>query len=312
VTTGAGPPQEPGALPNLVIIGAQKCGTSALHYYLDLHPEVQMSSPKELSFFLDQSELEPGPYVSDPRDMALVRGDRNWGCGVDWYRSHFSAEAPVRGEATPGYASPWFPKVAEHMAQVVPDAKLIYIVRDPIERLVSHFLHMRAMGREHRTLEEAVGTGESVYTGRSRYSTMLEPFRQRYGDERILLLRQDMLLGERRRTMRTVFGFVGVDPGFWSERMERERNVSGPKGRRYAAMDRLARTRVARPLYRLPQEVKWVAERLAHRRERRPKPSLPPEVEERIRRMLDPEMEGIEGLTGWDLTAWRAATRAPL
>jgi hypothetical protein len=234
-----------GALPNLVIIGAQKCGTSALHYYLDLHPEVQMSSPKELAFFLDQSELEPGPYVSDPRDMNLLTGERNWGRGVDWYRSHFRADAPVRGEATPGYASPWFPKVPEHMAEVVPDARLIFIVRDPVERLVSHYLHMRAMGREPRTLEEATGRGETVYLGRSRYFSMIEPFRRRFPDERILLLRQDRLLRERRSTMREVFEFVGVDPGFWSDKMERERNVSAPKGRRYTAMDRLSRTRAA-------------------------------------------------------------------
>ena len=306
IGSGAGP----GALPNLVIVGVQKCGTSALHYYLDLHPEVQMSSPKELAFFLDQSELEPGPYVSDPRDLELLKGERNWGRGVDWYRSHFRPEVAVRGEATPGYASPWFPKVPEHMAQVVPEARLIYIVREPIERLLSHYLHMRAMGREKRPLEEAVGAAENVYVGRSLYFTMLQPFRERFEDERILLLRQDELLRERRRTMRRVFEFLGVEPGFWSERMERERNTTGTKGRRYTAMDRLARTRLARPLYRLPQEAKWVAERLARGRRHEPGPALAPGTEARIRERLEPELAAMEELTGWDLSAWRGGRRA--
>ena len=57
-----------GALPNLIVIGSQKCGTSVLHYYLSLHPEVSMSKPKELNFFIEE---------------------RNWPRGIDWYRGHF-------------------------------------------------------------------------------------------------------------------------------------------------------------------------------------------------------------------------------
>jgi hypothetical protein len=67
-----------GALPNLIVIGAQKCGTSVLHYYLSLHPEVSMSRPKELNFFIEE---------------------RNWPRGVDWYKQQFDADARVRGEA---------------------------------------------------------------------------------------------------------------------------------------------------------------------------------------------------------------------
>src|SRR6187399_2211355 len=63
-----------GALPNLIVIGAQKCGTSGLHYYLSLHPEIWMSRPKELNFFLEE---------------------RNWPRGVDWYRDHFDPDARV-------------------------------------------------------------------------------------------------------------------------------------------------------------------------------------------------------------------------
>jgi hypothetical protein len=70
----------PGALPNLLILGAQKCGTSGLHYYLGLHPEVSMSKPKELNFFIEE---------------------RNWTRGTDWYKRHFDASATVRGESSP-------------------------------------------------------------------------------------------------------------------------------------------------------------------------------------------------------------------
>lgn len=56
-----------GALPNLIGIGAHQCGTSSLHYYLDLHPEIQMSAPKELNFFTRRDEFDPGPYEHELR-----------------------------------------------------------------------------------------------------------------------------------------------------------------------------------------------------------------------------------------------------
>src|SRR5213078_5271544 len=85
----------PGALPSLVVIGAQKCGTSGLHYYLSLHPEVSMSRPKELNFFIVE---------------------RNWPRGTEWYAAHFEPRANVRGESSPNYtAYPQHQGVAERM-----------------------------------------------------------------------------------------------------------------------------------------------------------------------------------------------------
>jgi hypothetical protein len=109
------------ALPSLIVIGAQKCGTSSLHAYLDAHPEIAMSTPKELDFF-------GGP------------GFANWERGVDWYRAQFDPEAPVRGESSPSYtAYPFVVGTPERIHALVPGAKLIYMVRDPIERLLSQW-----------------------------------------------------------------------------------------------------------------------------------------------------------------------------
>ena len=69
-----------GAMPNTIVIGAQKCGTSTLHYYLGFHPEISASRPKELNFFIE---------------------GRGWERGVDWYRSHFDPTKPVRLESSP-------------------------------------------------------------------------------------------------------------------------------------------------------------------------------------------------------------------
>ena len=80
------------------MIGGLKCGTTSLHHYLNLHPEVGMSRPKELNFFV--AEL-------------------NWELGADWYRSHFPADAAVRGETSPHYTNrPRFEGVAERMREM--------------------------------------------------------------------------------------------------------------------------------------------------------------------------------------------------
>jgi len=110
-----------GNLPNLIIIGAMKCATTSLHYYLNLHPQISMSEEKELDFFIHKN---------------------NWHKGIEWYKTNFTGNASVYGESSPNYTKyPFFNGVPERMHAVVPDAKLIYVVRDPIERIISHYIH---------------------------------------------------------------------------------------------------------------------------------------------------------------------------
>jgi sulfotransferase family protein len=299
------------SLPNLIVIGAPKCGTSALHYYLDLHPEVQMSSPKELRFFLDADDFDPEPFISEPGERRLLGGTWNWWRGIDWYANHFSARAPVRGESTPPYSCPWYPGVAARMAEVLPEAKLIFLVRDPVDRIVSHYIQFRAVGREWRPLQAAVERPSSVYVACSRYASLLYPFLDRFGRSRIHLMRQEDLLHRRRETLRELFGFLGVDERFWSPKMERLRNSAASKGRGSRVARRLMRSRLAAPVYRLPQEAKWVIERLAGA------VSGPVErsrVDDGLRRRLleelQPEVASLEELTGWDLREWRSLETA--
>jgi hypothetical protein len=300
-----------GALPNLIVVGAQKCGTSALHYYLGLHPEVQMSSPKELSFFLSEDDFHPEPFISEPEERRLFGRTWNWSRGPEWYASHFRADAPVRGESTPGYASLWYPGVAGKMAEVVPEARLIFLARDPIERLVSHYMHARVGGAEWRPLPAAVGP-KSVYVARSRYASLLRPFLDRFPRDRILLLRQEHLLDRRRYTLRHVFRFLGVTEDFWSPKMERLRQQSGRKGRGYGIAQRLSQSRIVSPIYRLPQEAKWLLERMAYGRPREAdRPPVDAALRARLLEELEPEIARLEELTGWDLAEWRAGAPAP-
>jgi Sulfotransferase family len=297
-----------GAIPNLIVIGAAQCGTSALHYYLDLHPEIQMSSPKELNFFVTEADLVRAPFPPLPPLRPPQKPVSSWNRGVDWYASQFQASARVRGESSVSYTLPWCPGVAERMASVVPEAKLILMVRDPVERLVSQYLNYRGLRRERRPLAEAALGPNNAYVARSQYAANLRPYLERFPRSQIHLERQEELLERRPETMRRIFAFLEVDEGFWSPEMERLRNASGRKGRAYRLAERLRRRRIVAPLYRLRPEAKWRLERLVTRG----RPAVErPAVDRALRRRLVGELEEdiaeLEELTGWDLSGWRAA-----
>ncbi len=180
-----------------------KCATTALHRYLDLHPDVAMSESKELDFFCGPQERHAG-----------LAG--NWHRGVEWYAAQFPSAATVRGEASPAYTSPSFPEVPERMARIVPEVRLVYIARDPIERAVSQYLHHRADGTERRPVEEALLDPQSQYLERSRYHARLEPYLERFPRGQIFICSQEDLLMRRRATLRGLYRFAGVEESFWS------------------------------------------------------------------------------------------------
>ena len=194
-----------GSLPNLIIIGAMKCGTTALHMYLDLHPQIEMSSHKELNFFVS---------------------DKRWDRGIDWYAENFTKGSPVRGESSPWYTTyPIRVGIPDRMHALIPEAKLIYVVRDPVERIISNYQHHLASGKETRSLDDAMeSTLENgpapprshFYMERSSYFLQISQFLEYYGRDQLLLLSQERLLEDCASTLRRVFRFLGVDEGFTS------------------------------------------------------------------------------------------------
>lgn len=280
-----------GALPNLVVIGGLKCGTTSLHHYLNLHPEIAMSRPKELNFFV--AEL-------------------NWELGPDWYASHFDRRAAVRGESSPHYTNlPRFEGVAERMGDLLgDDARVVYMVRDPVDRMLSHYLHNLGGGYESRQLEEALADPGSAYVARSRYAMQAAPYLSRFGSERVLVVSREELASEREQTMRRVFEFAGVDPEFRSEQFEREWETgSGKSAGGFKLMDRAVRLPGLRALDRnfdrLPESLRWLVERLVHDpgTGAAPKPELEPALRERLVAMVRDDVQELERIAsrtfGW-------------
>lgn len=273
-----------GALPNLIVIGAQKCGTSALHFYLGLHPQISMSETKELEFFI---------------------GQRNWQRGVDWYRRQFDPEAEVRGESSPNYtAHPLFKGVPRRMHSLVPDARLIYIVRDPIERIGAQWVHNYSHGRADRRLRKVVRPYRKPYVSRSRYHMQLSRFVRRYPMEQILVLDQADLRDRRAETLRGVFEFLGVDPDFTDPRFRHERHKTRRKARLTQLGERLDRRR-SRARRRLLPDRAWA---LARQRWPVARPIDPPDVRaalpEQVIATLRDDAERLRELTGRRFDHW--------
>lgn len=186
----------PGArLPNFLVIGAMKSGTTSLYHYLRAHPEVYMPELKEVDFFT--TEL-------------------NWNKGWKWYLKQFAAAPPsarALGEASTSYTKyPRYSGVPERIAEHLPEAKLIYVVRHPIDRMRSHYQHNVALGEERAPIDEAL-LQNPAYIDCSRYAMQLERYLSLFPRGRISIFPSEDLRSARAETVRKVLEFLEVDPG---------------------------------------------------------------------------------------------------
>jgi hypothetical protein len=265
----------------LIVIGAQKCGTSGLHYYLSLHPEISVSRPKELNFFI---------------------AERNWPKGLDWYRSHFDPNSKVRSEASPNYtAYPQHLEVPERMHSVVPHARLLYMVRDPIDRIAAHWVHNYAKRREKGDLRTTLLHPNTSYVARSHYFAQLQRFLRLYQREQLLVIEQEELRSRRLETLRRIFEFVDVDPDFSHPGFATQRHRTSRKRRGTLltpALERLDRGRGGVSVAR----VRALAGTIFGRTIKVPdvRGALPPET---LRSLRD-DAERLRDLTGLDLSGW--------
>jgi len=198
-------------LPDFLIIGAQKAGTTALYAYLRRHPNVTGPPWKEVSFF-----------------------DRHYRRGEAWYRGNF----PIKRHALVGEASPSYlfhPLVPERVATLVPHARLIVLLRDPVDRALSHYHHEVALGREELPFEDALAREEErtrgevermlqdpayfsetwwnyTYVARGRYAEQLERWLAFFPREQLLVLASDELSDEPEETYARVLEFLGAAP----------------------------------------------------------------------------------------------------
>lgn len=286
-------------LPDVIIIGAQKCGTSSLHYYLDCHPDIRMSVQKELNFFSEEAQ---------------------WSRGVDWYKKQFTGDAKIFGEASPGYTMyPVRQGVPARMHQLIPDARLIYLVRDPVERMVSHYLDRVKGGREQRPVEEALldPGPENFYYRYSQYYDQLSRFLKYYPRDAVYVETAGRLKKDRPAVLREIFRFLGVDPEFNCPEFGQLQNVSNVKLKRRKPR-KIVRQLLLDKHSIYPRLKPWLAALVPEDRHAAvidrlmpgtviDRPRIEPAVQARIRERLAPDLDRFRDLTGIDFTQNTAA-----
>jgi len=193
--------------PNLFIIGAMKSGTTSLHAYLAQHPEIFMCEPKEPSWFLTREQLrqwypsmeEQGFWESQERYLQLFAD---------------AGTRKVVGESSTSYTKlPQIDGVVERLARFNPKARFIYIMRDPVERTISHYWHFVRNRDERRDILSAVRE-ESHYRDVSNYAMQLKPYLDLAGSDRLLILTTEELRRDPALLVRRVFQWLGVDESF--------------------------------------------------------------------------------------------------
>jgi Sulfotransferase domain len=202
-------------LPDFLVIGAQKSGSTTLYDYLVQHPQVRAALTKEVHYF-----------------------DNNFRRGAGWYRSNFPLATQRQRTWLTGEASPYYllhPLAAGRAASTVPRAKILVTLRHPVDRTYSHYQHERAKGFETLPLTEALAREEArtseawealrsgavdeapavqhhTYLARSRYDEQIARWLEHYPSEHLLAIPAEELFRDPAPVLRRVFTFLGLDP----------------------------------------------------------------------------------------------------
>ncbi len=218
-------------LPDFLILGAQKSGTSSLFTYLSEHPQLVGASRKEVHFFDGGLEPEVDSFQK----------------GQEWYRSFFPLKEELENNQLSFEASPLYlfnPIVAKRIYKLIPKAKLIVVLRNPTERAISQYFHEKSLGFEPLPMLDAFTEEEnriksaldnknykgegfihSTYKSRGKYKEQLERYYQYFDKNQILIIESNDLFSKTAETLKKVYGFLGVKDDYTLQN-SRAQNVS--------------------------------------------------------------------------------------
>jgi len=187
-------------LPDFLVLGTQKGGTTTLQQLLNQHPDIFLAPGKEVHYF-----------------------SKHWKQSPAWYASHYEGAAPgqKRGDITPFYL--FHPQAPRRIHQLLPNARLIVLLRDPVERALSQYFHSARLGLESLTLEDALAAEperlrtktplhlqEHSYVCRSRYIEQLDRYGALFSDQQLLVLKSEAMFADPATTWRQIESFLGL------------------------------------------------------------------------------------------------------
>ena len=294
-------------MPNFLVIGAAKSGTTSLYHYLKQHPDVYMSPVKEPKFFALEGERPSfrGPGDCEADAVTTLEG----------YRALFGE---ANGESAVGEASPlylYLEKAVDRIKHHVPEARFIAVLRNPVERAYSSFLHKVRDGRETTSdfaealalEDERIREGWAYgwhYRRRGFYHEQLSRYYEAFGPEKIRVYLYEDLKQEPGDLLRDAYGFLGVDVAFVPN-LSLKHNVSGvPRNRLIHSLlrGRNPLKTVLKPL--LPEGLRKKLLVDLQRRNLEKAPPISPEVRHALVEGYREDVLKLQGLIGRDLSGW--------
>lgn len=181
--------KDPEETPFFMVVGAMKSGTTTIYSNLVNHPDIGMSVYKETDFF-----------------------NENFEKGISWYKSLFPKGKQVNGDVSPNYSKAHiWPQTSLNMYNSYPNAKIIYVVRDPLDRIISHLHHdlYRDRLRWNEVEKEVLQSNDYIMT--SSYDYQLNEFRRYFTDENILVISFQDLVKDLNASLNRICRFIGVN-----------------------------------------------------------------------------------------------------
>jgi hypothetical protein len=276
-------------LPSFLIIGAARSGTTTLYQLLGEHPEIFM------------------PLIKEPHFFSIY-----WERGLDWYAQVFQGHSgqPSVGEASVSYTYPMYPDTPCRIAACLPDTRLLYIVRHPVDRAYSHYLYYRSnKPMVPLTFAEAIAR-DPIYVETSRYYQHILAYLQHFSQEQMLVLIFEDLISSQRTWLPRIYDFLGVEPSYVPPSIDLKTNVSFvPRSVRLQRL--LRRLALGRPRMLIESRIpaQWrptVKDWLRKVYGRPPQQPLDPDIRMQLLEAFRVENEQLAAFMGQDLSHWNS------
>ena len=292
-------------LPNFLIIGVQKAGTTSIYNYLNEHPQIYMSPVKETNFF--ETEWDKESAESNNKPCKTIKD-------IDTYSKLFDGvkDEIAIGEASPNYLF-HYQASAKAIQRYVPDAKLIAILRNPTERAYSDYLmHIRDAIETPEPLSEIIANraGSAYFFRKGFYYEQIKHFFDLFGEQKVKVYLYDDLCKDPQALMQDMYSFLGVDDSFVPNTSKKAQKAQVPKNQgvnNLLKTQNPLRTMVASTLkVFLPLEVRQKLREGIINLNSQGKKALPLQVEDRVKmvEMFREDVLKLQDLLQKDLSAW--------
>lgn len=198
-------------LPDFIIAGAQKCGTTTLHHILNAHPQIYIPADEIFFFDIDDIEQHYDFFIREGEQWYYYDYDQYFDAYFAWYKAFFASapDGAVIGEDSTTYVAS--PLAAQRIATVLPDVKIIISLRDPVKRAYSHYWHLVKARSTMFTFEETLRRMPNLLLGRGHYKEQLERYYDVFPREQVFVLWFEDFLNDKATTIGRILDFLGIE-----------------------------------------------------------------------------------------------------